>query len=54
MIQETFPLSIAGEEIPDERSLLTQVESGLLMDPSTPYATSFCTVPPPAATATIR
>ena len=32
MIQETFPLSIAGEEIPDERTLLTQVESGLLMD----------------------
>lgn len=32
MIQETFPLSIAGEEIPDECSLLTQVESGLLMD----------------------
>ena len=32
MIQETFPLTVTGTEVPDERTLLTQVESGLLMD----------------------
>lgn len=31
MIQETFPITVGGEEVPDERCLLTKVESGLMM-----------------------
>ena len=31
MIQETFPLLVGGEEVLNERQLLTHVESGLLM-----------------------
>lgn len=32
MIQETFPLTVGGEEVRDERTLLTGVENGLMMD----------------------
>lgn len=31
MIQETFPLTVGGEEVLDERSLLSRVESGAMM-----------------------
>ena len=31
MIQETFPMTVGGEEVPNERQLLTKVESGLMM-----------------------
>lgn len=32
MIPYTFPLTTGDEEVPDERTLLTKVEGGLLMD----------------------
>ncbi len=32
MIQETFPMTIGGEEVLNERLLLTKVESGLMMN----------------------
>lgn len=32
MIQETFPLTVGGEDVANERSLLTKVESGTLMN----------------------
>nr|WP_244895778.1 N-acetylmuramoyl-L-alanine amidase [Bacteroides stercorirosoris] len=32
MIQETFPMTIGGEEVLNERELLAGVESGLMMD----------------------
>ena len=31
MIQETFPMIVGGDEVPNERILLTKVESGLMM-----------------------
>ena len=31
MIQESFPLTVGGDEVLDERTLLTRVESGLMM-----------------------
>ena len=31
MTQETFPMIVGGEETLNERTLLTQVESGLMM-----------------------
>ena len=31
MIQETFPIAVGGEEVLNERDLLTRVESGLMM-----------------------
>ena len=31
MIQETFPMIVGGDEVPNERTLLTKVESGLMM-----------------------
>lgn len=31
MIQETFPLTVGGDEVLNERELLTKVESGLMM-----------------------
>ena len=31
MIQETFPMIVGGDEVPNERILLTKVESGLIM-----------------------
>ena len=31
MIQETFPMIVGGYEVPNERILLTKVESGLMM-----------------------
>lgn len=32
MIQETFPLTVGGDDIANERTLLTKVESGTLMN----------------------
>ena len=32
MTQETFPMIVGGEETLNERTLLTQVESGLMMN----------------------
>ena len=32
MIQETFPMTVAEEEVLNERELLVRVESGLMMD----------------------
>lgn len=32
MIQETFPLTVGGDEVLTERELLTKVESGLMMN----------------------
>lgn len=32
MIEETFPMTVGEEEVPDERTLLTRVESGLMMN----------------------
>lgn len=32
MVQETFPIMVGGEEVLNERTLLTKVESGLLMN----------------------
>lgn len=32
MIQETFPLTVGGDEVCGERELLTKVESGLMMN----------------------
>ncbi len=32
MVQETFPLMVGGEEVPHERTLLTRVENGLMMN----------------------
>ena len=31
MIQETFPMTVGGEEVLNERDLLTKVESGVMM-----------------------
>lgn len=31
MIQETFPMTVGGEEVADERTLLAKVENGVLM-----------------------
>ena len=32
MIQETFPMTVGGEEVLSERELLAGVENGLMMD----------------------
>ena len=32
MTEETFPMTVGGEEVPSERDLLTRVESGLMMN----------------------
>ena len=32
MIQETFPLTVGGDDVANERTLLTKVESGTLMN----------------------
>ena len=32
MIQETFPMTVGGDEVLNERELLTGVESGLMMN----------------------
>lgn len=32
MIQETFPMTVGGDEVNSERELLTKVESGLMMN----------------------
>ena len=31
MIQETFPMIVGGDDVPNERILLSKVESGLMM-----------------------
>ena len=52
MTQETFPMIVGGEETLNERTLLTQVESGLMG--RTLSASSSYIAPLPKVTVTIR
>lgn len=54
MAQETFPIIIGGEEVLNERALLTQVENGLMTMERTLSASSSYIVPLPKVTVTIR
>lgn len=52
MIQETFPMTVAEEEVLNERELLVRVESGLMMDSTDSVRYIILPVPPHAVTAT--
>ena len=53
MTQETFPMIVGGEETLNERTLLTQVESGLMMNGALSASSSYI-APLPKVTVTIR
>lgn len=56
MIGGTFPITVGGEEVLDERSLLTEVESGLMMESaqSVRYLILHCSATPPGCGYTVE
>ena len=51
MIQETFPLSIGGDQVATEDKLLTDIEPGMFMSPD-PSVILLFTAPPRVRTVT--
>lgn len=56
MIRDTFPVTVGGEEVFDERSLLTEVENGLMMESaqSIRYLILHCSATPPGCGYTVE